>query len=57
MDYQDLLDLARQSGPVLDEHGEFHLKTAYCRTGVHRQSDLVRLIIAALRNRRQREKP
>jgi DNA-binding CsgD family transcriptional regulator len=28
----------------------FHLKTAYARTGVHRQADLVRLVIAALRD-------
>jgi hypothetical protein len=28
----------------------FHLKTAYARTGVRRQSDLVRLITAALRD-------
>jgi DNA-binding CsgD family transcriptional regulator len=28
----------------------FHLKTAYSRTGVHRQADLVRLVTAALRD-------
>jgi DNA-binding CsgD family transcriptional regulator len=28
----------------------YHLKTAYARTGVGRQSELVRLVIAALRD-------
>jgi DNA-binding CsgD family transcriptional regulator len=42
-------DYAEHAGISMNT-GRFHLKTAYARTGVHRQSDLVRLITAALRD-------
>lgn len=46
---EDLRDYAERAGISMNTV-RFHLKTAYARTGVHRQSDLVRLITAALRD-------
>jgi DNA-binding CsgD family transcriptional regulator len=46
---EDLKDYAERSG-ISTNTVRFHLKTAYARTGVHRQSDLVRLVTAALRD-------
>jgi DNA-binding CsgD family transcriptional regulator len=45
----DLKDYAERAGISMNTV-RFHLKTAYARTGVHRQADLVRLVIAALRD-------
>ncbi len=46
---EDLKDYAERCGISMNTV-RFHLKTAYARTGVHRQSDLVRIITAALRD-------
>jgi DNA-binding CsgD family transcriptional regulator len=45
----DLKDYAERAGISMNTV-RFHLKTAYARTGVHRPSDLVRLVIGALRD-------
>jgi DNA-binding CsgD family transcriptional regulator len=53
----ELKDYAERAGISMNTV-RFHLKTAYSRTGVHRQSDLVRLVTAALRDiADHREKP
>jgi hypothetical protein len=46
---EELNDYAERAGISMNTV-RFHLKTAYARTGVRRQSDLVRLITAALRD-------
>jgi PAS domain-containing protein len=46
---EELGDYAERIGISMNTV-RFHLKTAYARTGVHRQSELVRLITAALRD-------
>lgn len=53
----ELKDYAERAGISMNTV-RFHLKTAYSRAGVHRQSDLVRLVTAALRDiADHREKP
>jgi PAS domain-containing protein len=46
---EELKDYAERTGISMNTV-RFHLKTAYARTGAHRQTELVRLIIAALRD-------
>lgn len=46
---EELKDYAERAGISMNTV-RFHLKTAYARAGVHRQSDLIRLITAALRD-------
>ena len=46
---EDPKDYAERAGISMNTV-RFHLKTAYARTGVHRQSDLTRLLTAALRD-------
>ena len=46
---EELKDYAERAGISMNTV-RFHLKTAYARTGVHRQSDLVRLVTGALRD-------
>jgi hypothetical protein len=46
---EELNDYAERAGISMNTV-RFHLKTAYARTGVRRQSELVRLITAALRD-------
>jgi DNA-binding CsgD family transcriptional regulator len=46
---EELKDYAERAGISMNTV-RFHLKTAYARTGAKRQSELVRLITAALRD-------
>ena len=46
---EELKDYAERAGISMNTV-RFHLKTAYARAGVHRQSDLIRLITAAHRD-------
>jgi hypothetical protein len=46
---EELTDYAERAGISMNTV-RFHLKTAYARTGAKRQSELVRLITAALRD-------
>ena len=46
---EELNDYAERAGISMNTV-RFHLKTAYARTGARRQSELVRLITAALRD-------
>jgi DNA-binding CsgD family transcriptional regulator len=46
---EDLKDYAERAGISMNTV-RFHLKTAYARTGIRRQSELVRLVTAALRD-------
>lgn len=47
--HEDLKDYAERAGVSMNTV-RYHLKTAYARTGTHRQSELVGLVVAALRD-------
>lgn len=53
---EELKDYAERAGISMNTV-RFHLKTAYARTGVHRQSDLMRLITVALRDLADHREP